>query len=91
MGLGMASLYDFNAQTIDGDERPLRDYEGKVALVVTVASAVRPHAALRGARGALPQFQGSRAGRAWLSVQLASLLRRRQSPKRSSARSRESF
>jgi glutathione peroxidase len=38
MGPGMASLYDFKAQTIDGDERPLRDYEGKVTLVVNVAS-----------------------------------------------------
>jgi glutathione peroxidase len=41
----MATLYDFKAQTIDGDERSLRDYEGKVALVVNVASqcGLTPH------------------------------------------------
>src|SRR5204862_7898209 len=44
-GLGMASFYDFNAQTIDGDERLLRDYQCKVALVVNVASqcGLTPH------------------------------------------------
>ena len=45
MGLGMASLYDFKAQTIDGEERSLGAYAGKVALVVNVASqcGLTPH------------------------------------------------
>jgi glutathione peroxidase len=34
----MANLYDFSAKTIDGEKRSLRDYAGKVALVVNVAS-----------------------------------------------------
>lgn len=39
------TLYDFSAQTIDGEERPLRDYTGKVLLVVNVASqcGLTPH------------------------------------------------
>ena len=41
----MASLYDFKAQTIDGEEQSLGAYEGKVALVVNVASqcGLTPH------------------------------------------------
>ena len=41
----MAGLYDFQARTIDGEERSLRAYEGKVALVVNVASqcGLTPH------------------------------------------------
>jgi glutathione peroxidase len=38
MGLTMSTLYDFKARAIDGEQRSLRDYEGKVALVVNVAS-----------------------------------------------------
>ncbi len=34
----MASFYDFSTKTIDGTPRSLRDYTGKVALVVNVAS-----------------------------------------------------
>ena len=34
----MPSLHDFSAKTIDGKEQSLRDYAGKVALVVNVAS-----------------------------------------------------
>ena len=34
----MANLYDFSATTIDGREQSLREYAGKVALVVNVAS-----------------------------------------------------
>jgi len=34
----MANLYDFSAKTIDGEARSLRDYAGKVTLVVNVAS-----------------------------------------------------
>jgi glutathione peroxidase len=39
------TLYDFTAQSIDGEERPLRDYAGKVLLVVNVASqcGLTPH------------------------------------------------
>jgi glutathione peroxidase len=45
MRFEMANLYDFTAQTIDGAERPLRDYAGKVVLVVNVASqcGLTPH------------------------------------------------
>jgi len=41
----MATLHDFSATTIDGGERSLRDYAGKVALVVNVASqcGLTPH------------------------------------------------
>jgi len=41
----MASLYDFKVQTIEGKEQSLKDYEGKVALVVNVASqcGLTPH------------------------------------------------
>ena len=34
----MTTLYDFSAKTIDGTDQSLRDYAGKVALVVNVAS-----------------------------------------------------
>lgn len=34
----MTTLYDFSAKGIDGTEQSLRDYAGKVALVVNVAS-----------------------------------------------------
>jgi glutathione peroxidase len=34
----MPSLYDFSATAIDGKDRSLREYAGKVALVVNVAS-----------------------------------------------------
>jgi glutathione peroxidase len=39
------TFYDFSAQTIDGTEQSLRDYAGKVALVVNVASqcGLTPH------------------------------------------------
>ncbi len=41
----MANVYDFKAKTIDGKEQSLRDYEGKVLLVVNVASqcGLTPH------------------------------------------------
>jgi glutathione peroxidase len=41
----MATLHDFSARTIDGDERALGDLDGKVALVVNVASkcGLTPH------------------------------------------------
>jgi glutathione peroxidase len=34
----MASVYDFSAKTIDGDEQPLGVYKGKTLLIVNVAS-----------------------------------------------------
>lgn len=34
----MATVHDFSAHTIEGDVRQLRDYEGKVLLIVNVAS-----------------------------------------------------
>lgn len=39
------NFYDFSAKTIDGDDKPLRDYAGKVVLVVNVASqcGLTPH------------------------------------------------
>jgi len=41
----MANFHDFTARTIDGKEQPLREYAGKVALVVNVASqcGLTPH------------------------------------------------
>jgi glutathione peroxidase len=42
------TLYDFSARTIDGDERSLDDYRGKVVLVVNVASQC----------GFTPQYEG---------------------------------
>jgi len=44
----MASLHDFSAKTIDGQERKLSDYKGKVLLVVNVASKC----------GLTPQYKG---------------------------------
>jgi glutathione peroxidase len=39
------AIYDFTAQSIDGTEQPLREYAGKVLLVVNVASqcGLTPH------------------------------------------------
>jgi glutathione peroxidase len=41
----MPVLSDFSARTIDGEEQPLRAFDGKVALVVNVASrcGLTPH------------------------------------------------
>jgi glutathione peroxidase len=44
----MTTLHDFTAKTIDGDERSLREYEGKAVLVVNVASQC----------GLTPQYAG---------------------------------
>ncbi|MDY0107490.1 MAG: glutathione peroxidase [Giesbergeria sp.] len=47
----MSSVYDFEAQRIDGTRVPLRQYEGKVLLIVNTASAC----------GFTPQFGGLEA------------------------------
>lgn len=41
----MSEIYDFQVQTIDGDETTLRPYAGKVMLIVNTASAcgLTPH------------------------------------------------
>jgi glutathione peroxidase len=44
----VASIYDFSALTLDGKERALADYRGKVLLIVNTASAC----------GFTPQFKG---------------------------------
>lgn len=44
----MTSIYDFSARTIEGEEKPLSDYEGKVLLIVNTASKC----------GFTPQFDG---------------------------------
>ena len=35
----MTTVYDFSAAMLDGGERPLKDYEGQVLLIVNTASA----------------------------------------------------
>ena len=47
----MSSVYDFEAQTIDGKAVPLAQYRGKVLLIVNTASAC----------GFTPQFDGLEA------------------------------
>ncbi|HXI86021.1 MAG TPA: glutathione peroxidase [Parvularculaceae bacterium] len=47
----MTSIYDFTAKTIDGDDQPLSAYEGKVLLIVNVASKC----------GFTPQYKGLEA------------------------------
>lgn len=44
----MTSIYDFSAKTIDGEEKLLSDYKGKVLLIVNTASKC----------GFTPQFEG---------------------------------
>jgi glutathione peroxidase len=44
----MTSIYDFNAKSLVGEDTPLRQYEGKVLLIVNTASAC----------GFTPQYQG---------------------------------
>lgn len=47
----MASIYDFNAASLSGEEVALRQYEGKVLLIVNTASAC----------GFTPQYKGLEA------------------------------
>jgi glutathione peroxidase len=47
----MTSIYDFSARTIDGREKSMKDFEGKVLLVVNTASRC----------GFTPQYQGLEA------------------------------
>jgi glutathione peroxidase len=44
----MTSLYDFDVKTITGELKPLKDYQGKVLLIVNTASKC----------GFTPQFEG---------------------------------
>ena len=44
----MASIYDFSAKTIDGEEKPLSEFKGQALLVVNVASKC----------GFTPQYEG---------------------------------
>lgn len=47
----MPNAYDFTVTTIDGDERPLRDFAGRTTLIVNVASQC----------GLTPQYAGLQA------------------------------
>jgi glutathione peroxidase len=47
----MSSVYDFNARTLEGDDRSLADYRGQALLIVNVASKC----------GFTPQYEGLEA------------------------------
>jgi glutathione peroxidase len=47
----MATVFDFTARALDGEDRPLRDYSGKVLLIVNTASKC----------GFTPQYKGLEA------------------------------
>ena len=53
----MTTVYDFSAATLDGEERPLKAYEGQVLLIVNTASAC----------GFTPQYKGLQELHAGLS------------------------
>ncbi len=54
----MSSVYDFEAQRIDGTVVPLRQYEGKVLLIVNTASACGFTPQLGGLEALHQQFGG---------------------------------
>ena len=64
----MASIYDFSAKTIDGNEQKLDTYRGKTMLIVNVASKCGFTPQYEGLEALYRKFEGQGSGRARLSV-----------------------